>query len=220
MIFDLGLTDYEECYVLQKELVAKRRSGQIGDSLIIAEHNEVFTIGRTGDEENVLVPGDILTSSGLKVLRVDRGGDITFHGPGQLIAYPIIDLKFAGKDLHSYLRDLEDVAMRFLNDYSVHGERIDKKTGVWVQDKKIASVGVGASNWVTFHGLSVNVNCDLEFFSMINPCGMPDIEITSLERIKGQKIDLDEAKRRILAHLKEVFSLKDDKYNYTAPVMA
>ena len=220
MILDLGRIEYEECYRVQKDLVRKRRLGEIGDSLIFAEHNEVFTIGRTGEMDNVLVPNDMLLSSGLNVLRVDRGGDITFHGPGQLVIYPIINLKDAGKDLHSHLRSLEESAIRFLNDYSIHGERIEKKTGVWVSGKKVASVGVGASNWVTFHGLSVNINCDLTFFSMINPCGIKDVEMTSLERIKGCRIRMEEAKKSILTHLKEIFGLDDSKYTYSAPAVA
>ena len=141
-MIDLGLIDYEDCYAIQKDLVKKRLSGEIEDTLILAEHNEVFTIGRIGEIKNLLVPDETLFASGLKVLRVDRGGDITYHGPGQLIAYPIIDLKNAGKDLHAYLRSLEEAAIRFLNDYSVHGERIVDKTGVWVAGRKIASVGV------------------------------------------------------------------------------
>ena len=220
MLIDLGLIDYEKCYSMQKDLVKKRRSGEIEDSLILAEHNDVFTIGRTGEMENMLVPDETLFASGIKIIRVDRGGDITYHGPGQLVAYPIIDLKRAGRDLHAYLRDLEESVIRFLEDYSVHGERVAGKTGVWVACKKIASVGVGASNWVTFHGLSVNINCDLKFFSMINPCGMQDAEVTSLARIKGQKIQVGEAKRYLLGHIKEIFGLNYDKYDYSEAALA
>jgi len=204
MILDLGLTDYEDCYRIQKEFVRLRKLGEVDDSVIITEHNPVFTIGRSGSSDNLLVPESGLSELGVKVLNIDRGGDVTFHGPGQLVAYPIVDLKAAGKDLHGYLRDLEEAAIRFLNDYSVCGERIEKKTGVWVSGGKIASVGVGASNWVTFHGLSVNINCDLSFFSMINPCGMKDVEMTSLARIKGQEIEMREARDRLLCHCEEV----------------
>ena len=220
MILDLGLIDYEECYRIQKDLVRQRRLGEIEDSLILADHNEIFTVGRTGEMDNVLVTNDVLFASGLKVLRTDRGGDVTYHGPGQLIAYPIIDLKSASGDLHAYLRDLEEAAIRFLDIYSVRGERIADKTGVWVAGKKIASVGVGASNWVTFHGLSININCDLHFFSMINPCGMKDVEMTSLARIKGEAISMSEAKKYLLENLKGVFSLNDDKYNYSPAALA
>ena len=220
MLIDLGLIDYEDCYKIQKDLVRKRRSGEIEDTLILVEHNEVFTIGRTGGMENLLVPDETLFASGIKVLRVDRGGDITYHGPGQLIAYPIIDLKDAAKDLHAYLRGLEEAAIRFLDDYLVRGERIAGKTGVWVAGRKIASVGVGSSNWVTFHGLSININCDLKLFSMINPCGMHDVEMTSLERIKGQKISMSEAKKYIVSRFKEIFGLNDGKYDHNAAALA
>ena len=209
MLIDLGLIDYEECYKIQKDMVRRRRSSEIEDSIILAEHNEVFTIGRSGEMDNVLIPNDMLLSSGLKVLRVDRGGDVTFHGPGQLVAYPVINLKDTGRDLHSYLRDLEEAAMRFLNDYGVNAERMQGRTGVWVSGKKIASVGVGASNWVTFHGMSVNISCSLKFFSMINPCGMKDVEMTSLERLKGQEIRMIDAKKRMIKYFKEIFGLDE-----------
>ncbi|MDD3905142.1 MAG: lipoyl(octanoyl) transferase LipB [Candidatus Omnitrophica bacterium] len=203
MIFDLGLIDYEECYKLQKDLVARRRSGQIDDSIILAEHSEVFTIGRTGNKENVLVAADELSAIGVKVIRVDRGGDVTYHGPGQLIIYPIIDLKKLGLDLHEYMRCLESIAIDFLDDYDVYGGRVAGKTGVWVKGAKIASIGIGAAGWVTFHGMSINLNCDLSRFKMINPCGMSGLEVTSLERIAGHRIDMIEAKRRMQKHFKD-----------------
>ncbi len=205
-LLDLGLIDYEDCYKIQKDFVRRRKLGEIGDSVIIAEHNAVFTIGRTGLHKNLLVPESELSGLGVKVLNVDRGGDITFHGPGQLVVYPIIDLKRCQKDLHRYLRDLEEIVIRFLNDYDVLSERLKNKTGVWVDGKKIASVGVGASNWVTFHGISVNINCDMRYFSMINPCGLKDVEMTSLARIKGQDIDMQEAKAILLRHCNEIAS--------------
>ena len=220
MLIDLGLIDYEECYAIQKDVVRRRRAGVIGDTLILAEHNEIFTIGRTGSMDNLLIPEDMLLSNALKVLRVDRGGDITFHGPGQLVVYPVIDLKDSCRDLHSYLRSLEEVGIRFLNEYGINAERVPGKTGVWVSGKKIASVGVGASNWVTFHGLSMNINCSLKFFSMINPCGIKDVEMTSLERLKGQKVCMDGAKKNMVMHFKEVFGLDTNEYSYKETALA
>ena len=220
MIFDAGCIDYEECCALQKNLVKRRRLGETGDSVILAEHDSIFTIGRTGDMSNLLVAPLVLSEKGLKVLRVDRGGDITYHGPGQLVAYPIIDLKKCGRNLHGYMRDLEEVVIRFLCGYSVHGERVDNKTGVWVSGEKIASIGIGASNWVTFHGLSVNINCDLDFFAMINPCGMGDIKMTSLEKIKGYKVGMGGAKSRMLVHFKEIFGVSGGAYNYAKAGLA
>lgn len=207
MILDLGRIDFEECYRLQKDLVRRRRAGEAEDSILFAEHNEVFTIGRTGSENNLLVPYEALLQEGLKVLRIDRGGDVTFHGPGQLVVYPVIDLKGSGRDLHRHLRDLEELAIRFLKDYSIDAERVSGKTGAWVSGKKIASVGVGASGWITYHGLSININCDLRYFSMINPCGMKKVEMTSLERIKGSPAEMAEVRQRVESHSKDIFGL-------------
>lgn len=197
MILDLGLIDYEEAYTAQKELVRLRKLGEIEDSFIFAEHYPVFTIGRTGRIENLLDTEERLSEKGIKVLRVDRGGDITFHGPGQLVVYPIVDLKDRGSDLHRYLRDLEEFIMELLKKYSVCGQRLPGKTGVWVEDRKIASIGIAASGWVTFHGFALNINTDLEFFSMINPCGMKHVRMTSLAQILDRKVTMIDVKKKI-----------------------
>lgn len=203
MILDLGLIDYEDAYRIQKDLAAKRKLGEIDDSIILAEHYHVFTIGRTGRLENLLADETDLKKDGVKVIRVDRGGDITYHGPGQLVAYPIVDLGRRSRDLHRYLRDLEEVAIRFLKSYSVSAVRITGKTGVWVADKKIASIGIGATGWVTYHGMSININTNLSFFSMINPCGMKDVSVTSLAGLTGRHIDMNEAKEKALYYFNE-----------------
>ena len=197
MILDLGLIDYEDCYRKQKELVRRRKLGEIEDSLIIAEHNAVFTIGRSGKADNLLVSPEFLEKLGVKVLKVDRGGDITFHGPGQLVFYPIIDLKAGIKDLHLYLRNLEEAVIRFLDGYGVNGIRVAGRTGVWSSGAKIASIGIAASDWITYHGAAININTDLNFFSMINPCGMKDVKMTSMSEISGGFIDMREAGRRM-----------------------
>ena len=197
MILDLGLIDYEDAYKTQKEFVRLRKLGEINDSFLLAEHHPIFTIGRAGRIENLLERRERLSEKGIKVLRVDRGGDITFHGPGQLVVYPIIDLKKRGSDLHQYLRDLEEFIIELLKEYSVRGQRLAGRTGVWVADKKIASIGIAASNWVTFHGFSLNVNTEMGFFSMINPCGMKDLEMTSLARILGRDIGISGVKEKI-----------------------
>ena len=209
MIIDLGLIDYEDAYRIQKELVQRRRLGEIDDTLIIAEHRPVFTIGRAGSRENLLADEKLLAERGIKVLSVDRGGDITFHGPGQLIAYPVIDLASKFTDLHRYLRRLEDVVIEFLSRYSVPAVRSNGKTGVWVGGRKIASIGIGAANWITYHGLSINVNVDLGFFSMIHPCGFKNIEMESLARILGKNIDMEQAKRTLLSSFGGIFDFGD-----------
>lgn len=212
MILDLGVIDYEEAYRVQRESVKRRKLGEIEDSVILAEHKPVFTIGRIGKAENLLVDDRALAEHGIKVLRVDRGGDITFHGPGQLILYPIIDLKERGKDLHRYLRGLEDVVIKYLQGYSIRAERIYGKTGVWVNGKKIASMGIAASGWITYHGLSINLNVDLDFFSMINPCGMKDIEVTSLANILNKNVPMNEAKWKILVQFNDIFNLGGSEF--------
>ena len=220
MIIDLGLIDYEDAYRVQKEFVVRRRLAEIGDTLIVAEHKPVFTIGRAGSKANLLADEKFLNKSGIKVLDTDRGGDITFHGPGQLVAYPVIDLKVRGRDLHRYLRDLEEVAISFLGRYSVSGQRRDGSTGVWVGDRKIASIGVGASDWVTYHGLSVNVNADLNFFSMIYPCGMKDVKATSLNHVLGRKVSMDDAREKLLSCLCKVFCIGEASIADSVPQAA
>ncbi len=198
MILDLGMIDYEAALKFQRELVCKRRVQEIDDCVLIVEHPPVFTIGRSGSRQNLLVGEEYLSEKGINVVDVDRGGDITFHGPGQLVSYPIIDLKERIKDLHNYLRDLEEVAIGFLKKYDVIGNRIKDATGVWVGDRKIAFIGIAAKDWVTYHGMSVNVNTNLEFFSMINPCGMKNIKVTSLKEILRREIPMYEAKKVLL----------------------
>jgi lipoate-protein ligase B len=177
--------------------------------MIITEHNPVFTIGRTGRRENMLADSRQMRKRGVRLIEVDRGGDITFHGPGQLLLYPVVDLKARGRDLHRYMRDLESVAINFLNSYGIIAERIDGKTGVWVGGSKVASIGVGAKDWVTFHGLSVNVDIDLSYFSMIYPCGMRGIKMTSLAEILGVDIDLNMAAEKLIVCAKRVLGVGD-----------
>lgn len=202
MIFDLGLVDYEEAYKVQKDLVSRRKTGEIGDSLIFCEHKPVFTIGRTGSTENILTDRETLQKKDIKVLNVDRGGDVTFHGPGQLVVYPIVNLKERTKDLHRYLRQLEDTVIAFLNKYSVRAGTAPDRTGVWVDNKKIASIGIGAADWVTYHGVGININTDLAYFSMINPCGLKDIKATSLSEVLGREINVRDVKGSTIEQFK------------------
>lgn len=209
MIVDLGLIDYQQALLEQKEFAANRRFGEVSDSLLIAQHPAVFTIGRTGGRKNLLVDEGLLCENGIKVYNVDRGGDITFHGPGQLVAYPIIDLRARGRDLHRYMRDLEEVIISFFSEYAVSAARREGLTGVWIGESKIASIGVSARDWVTYHGLSINLNVNTIFFSMINPCGMKDLKVTSLHDVLKRRVDYARAKKRFVASFRRVFDIPE-----------
>lgn len=204
MIIDLGTTDYEEAYKVQRRMVAMRALGEIDDSLISVEHNPIFTIGRTGRMDNLIATGRQMQEKGVRLVGADRGGDITFHGPGQAVLYPILDLRMRHRDLHRYMRDLESVAIDFLAGYGLKAERVGGLTGVWAGGRKIASIGVGARNWVTFHGLAVNIGVDLSYFSMIRPCGMRGVGMTSLNEMLGMHVDMGVAVGSLIASAKRV----------------
>ena len=211
LVLNLGLRDYLEVYNLQKNLVNKRIKNKISDVLIINEHNPVFTIGRKGGKGNILVSKEELKKRGVKIYEIDRGGDIIYHGPGQLVGYPIIDLKSKGKDIHLYLRNLEEVIIRLLKDYGIHSTRIEGYTGVWVENKKIAAIGIGVKHWVSFHGFCLNVNPNLSYFNMINPCGIKDKGITSMARLTNFKDNKNKSSQLInsfIKHFGAVFSLR------------
>ncbi len=197
-VIDLGLTDYSNCYRLQKRLLNDIKNNGAEDNIITTEHRPVITIGRTGSRNNILVSQEFLEGRGVEVIEVDRGGDITYHGPGQIVMYPIIDLKKHGRDIHKYLHSLEDIVIELLRDNYIEGFRVEKKTGVWTNKGKIASIGIGVSGWVTFHGLALNVDCDLTPFKWINPCGFKGINITSMEELTGIKIDKERIKNRLI----------------------
>ncbi len=185
-ILNLGLKDYQETYKTQKQLVKKRYEERIPDTLILVEHHPVFTIGRSGSRKNIRAPSEKLKKEGIKVYETDRGGDITYHGPGQIVGYPIIDLRRYGKDVHLYLRALEEVLIKLLKNFSIYAERVKGMTGVWVNDKKIASIGIGVSKWVTYHGFSLNIDPNMRHFAMINPCGLSK-PVTSMKEQLNSK---------------------------------
>lgn len=207
MIVDLGRTGYEEAYKAQRDLVKRRILGEVGDSCILVEHPPVFTIGRSGGIRESILKKDEIERSKIKILPVDRGGGITFHGPGQVVVYPVVDLKIRGRDLHRYMRDLEGLVINFFGEYSVKGERAAGKTGVWAGGRKLAFIGVAATNWVTYHGVSVNLDVDLEFFSMITPCGLKGVRIGNLSDVARRPIDMSGAKLKVLRHFSEVFGV-------------
>ncbi len=202
-IVDLGETGYRQCWRLQQELHARRRAGLCDDTLLLTTHRHVYTIGKSGDDDHLLAGEPELLASGAEVVHTDRGGDITYHGPGQLVAYPIIDLKDHGADVHRYLRDLEEVIIGTIADHGLKGEREPGYTGVWVAGEKIAAIGVKVAGWVTMHGFALNVFTDLGFFGRIIPCGISHLGVTSMEKCLGTLIPMDAVVDPAVRHFEE-----------------
>jgi lipoyl(octanoyl) transferase len=207
-VIDLGRTQYRDAWDLQKNLFALRSAGTIRDTLLLTEHGHVYTLGKSSNEAHLLAREKELTDQGIDVFHIDRGGDVTYHGPGQIVAYPIFDLNNYYLDIHRYLRDLEEVVIRTLMVYGVHADRDGDYTGVWVGNEKIAAIGVKVSRWITMHGFAFNVNTDLSYFDRIIPCGIFHKGVTSLERIVGRKISLGEIGTIIEQHVASVFGVR------------
>ncbi len=207
-IFDLGLSDYEKARHLQLQMVDKRIAGEAPDTFIFTTHPPTITLGRGSVSENILVSDEVLAQRGVKKYEVERGGDVTFHGPGQQIIYPIIDLEPRGRDLHKFLRDLEEVVIVFLRDYGIAGERSAGKTGVWVGEKKICAMGIAVKRWVSYHGLALNLETDLSFFQLINPCGFSPDSVTSLAELTSGAIDRSRAFHCLTNAIERVFGYR------------
>lgn len=190
---------------MQERAVERLCSGEGAEQLLLLEHPHVFTLGRGADANNILADQDQLQSNSVEVHETGRGGDVTYHGPGQLVGYPIINLKPDRCDVHRYVRDLEEVLIRTIADYGIEGGRIEGLTGVWVGHEKIAAIGVRIARWITSHGFALNVNTDLKFFQMIVPCGITDKGVTSISRLLGHDVDQREVAARAAAHFGEVF---------------
>ena len=200
---ELGRIDYGKALALQQQLVAERQQAHIADQLLLLEHPHVITMGRNGQEENLLADAQILERSGIAFYPTDRGGDITYHGPGQLVGYPILDLREWKRDVRAYVRAIEQVIIDTLGDYGLQAGRIDRLTGVWVGDAKIAAIGVHIARWVTSHGFALNVNTDLSYFQYIVPCGLTR-PVTSMARL-GIRATLEEVGNTLAAHFGRVF---------------
>ncbi len=190
---------------MQAELLRRRADNKIADVLLLLEHPPTITIGKSGKLENVLASQKQLDKEGIALFFVDRGGDVTYHGPGQLVGYPIIDLRQRGKDVHQYVRDLEEVIIRTLNDFGINACRDRNHAGVWVKDEEIAALGLRVRKWVTMHGFALNVNTNLDHFSLINPCGFSDRKATSISNLLSQDISMEAVTERFLAHFSKVF---------------
>lgn len=196
----LGRSDYGETLALQRTLHARRSTGELDDLLISVEHNPVFTIGRSGSSDNILVSADVLQEQGIALFQVERGGDITYHGPGQLVVYPILDLRSFGKDIHRFIWWLEEAIIRTTSEFGIASDRRNGFPGVWVGLRKIASVGVYVKNWVTYHGLAFNIEVSRQHFRMIRPCGL-SVETVSLNDLSTPSVTLPDVCQLLIQQL-------------------
>jgi lipoate-protein ligase B len=201
----LGLIPYDEALDLQLAAVHARAEAHIPDTLLLLEHPAVITLGRGANTSHVLAPAAELVKRGIDVRETGRGGDVTLHAPGQLVGYPIVELRERGRDVHCYLRDLEELLIRALAGWGIAAERVPGLTGVWVGDEKVAAIGVAVKRWIAYHGFAINVSTDLSLFETIIPCGLADRGVTSVTRLLDETITPDEAAGRITAEWPDVF---------------
>lgn len=210
-IVKLGQIEYDEAYKIQQQLVKLRQEKVIDDTLLLLEHLPVITVGRSGDNENIIVPEEFLDENNVKIQYVNRGGDVTYHGPGQIVGYPIIDLANHGKDLKLFVSKLEEVIIKILKEeFNINAYTKDMKyTGVWVDDNKITAIGVLIKRWVTMHGFAFNVNTNLDHFKWIIPCGIQDKGVTSLKSLLNKEFDLEMMNNLVVKYFCEIFGYKD-----------
>ena len=198
---DLGLCAYDEVWNLQKEIQAQRIAGESEDTLLLVEHEPVYTLGKNADKNHLLqhYPDNV------QIFQIERGGDITFHGPGQLVGYPILDLHNYKKSVSWYMRSLEQVIINTLQKYGIKGKQKEDLTGVWIRDKKIAAFGVRISRWVTMHGFALNVNTDMQYYEGIIPCGILEYGVTSMEKLLNHEVNMKDVKNTLISSFKNVF---------------
>jgi lipoate-protein ligase B len=208
-VYELGTTSYPDVHQLQRRLQAQRRDGGGVDSLLLTEHRPVVTLGRSHPEPNLRVPPDVLRNYGIDIVQTERGGDITYHGPGQLVAYGIIDLKGWQSGVVDYVTGLEETVAGVLGDWGVRGERT-RQRGVWVSGRKIASVGLNVRRSVTMHGIALNIDPDMSHFDLINACGMADIEMTSLSHEVGKQVPMEQVVESFTFHFARVFECQTE----------
>ncbi len=229
-VYDFGSVPYRKMWDLQKKaqqrLIDQKKHYRDGiinerpvnDMLFFVEHPHVYTLGKSGDQAHLLKTSSELAEIDAEFIEIDRGGDITYHGPGQIVGYPILDLDRHFTDIHKYLRYLEEVVIRTCLDYGIEASRIEGLTGVWSNGEKVCAMGIRCSRWVTMHGFALNVNTDLSYFSHIVPCGISNRHVTSLGALTGRKMNIEEVKKRILKHFADVFDVEiNQKDSLTEP---
>ena len=221
---DLGLIDYKKCWDYQEKLFSEilaikssnrkeEKTNKTNNYLLFCEHPHVYTLGKSGDKKNLLVNEEYLKSKGATFYKINRGGDITYHGPGQIVGYPILDLDNFFTDIHKYLRFLEEAIILTLKEYGLNGERSEGETGVWFdvgteKARKICALGVKNSRWVTIHGFAFNINTDLSYYGNIIPCGIVDKKVTSLEKELGKKLEIERVKNKLKSYLVHLFEME------------
>lgn len=212
-VVKLGKIEYDEAFKLQQEIVKLRQESKIADTLLLLEHFPVITVGRSGDNDNIIVSEEFLEDNNVNLHYVNRGGDVTYHGPGQIVGYPIIDLNNHGKDLKLYVHKVEEVIIKLLKEvFNIHAYTKDMKyTGVWVDDNKITAIGVLMKRWVTMHGFAFNVNTNLDHFKWIIPCGIQDKGVVSLKSLLGNELDLNIMNDLVVKYFSDVFGYDDVK---------
>lgn len=205
-VFDLGLVDFKKAWLFQKEVFIGVKNSYLEAAIIFCQHYPVITLGRLADKKNILISEDELKNKGIQIYEIERGGDVTYHGPGQLTIYPIFNLNYLKRDIRWFLRQLEGVVVDLLSAFGINGQRKPGFTGVWLENRKICSIGIAIRNWITFHGLSINIKkTDLANFQLIRPCGM-DIEMSSLETVISRNVDLNKLKENIIHKFRNTFS--------------
>jgi len=205
-VHDLGRMNYSDALAVQQEIAAERKQGLGSDHLLFVEHPHVVTIGRNGHEENVLAPEETLRRAGIELYETDRGGDVTYHGPGQIVGYPIMDLREWKRDVGAFVRGIEEVLIDTLADFGVEARRIAKCTGVWVGEGKIAAIGIHLSRWISTHGWALNVSTDLRYFQYIVPCGLAK-PVTSMTEL-GVRADPEDVKAALARHFGKTFDFE------------
>ncbi len=214
LLIDIGITEYAAAWDLQKALHHERVSLSIPDTVLFTEHFNTYTIGKSGGDDHLLATEEELRDGNVSVFKIDRGGDITYHGPGQIVCYPIIDLNNYYLDIHRYMRDLEEVVIRTLDQFGIKAHREPEYTGVWVDSEKICAIGVKVSRWVTMHGFAFNVNTDLSYFGRIIPCGIFHKGVTSLSQLLERTIDISEVKKVVAEKFAEVFQTEIESASF------
>lgn len=204
-VVDLRKRDYREVWDVQKIVHQKRVNREIDDTLILVEHNPVVTMGKSGKEKNLLFPPGLLKEKGVAYYRIERGGDVTYHGPGQLVGYPIFNIKEGLAGIKPFIEKMEEAIILILDDFGIKAEKREKMVGVWTATGKICSIGIAVKRWVSFHGFALNVNTDLTYFDLIVPCGLKNITMTSMQRILKRTVPLDEVKRSVIEKFCRVF---------------